>query len=105
MLTRTGGESVKGGYYWRRDTWRVEAVEGANGVLPGGTERRYLRIPVLLMIPAALVLSIGFVMFLPLIGFAVLAEWLFSRARRVLRRPTGVGAAAVIPDASTPRRG
>jgi hypothetical protein len=105
MLTHRGGEGVKGGYYWCRGTWRVEAVEGAHGVLPGGADRRYLPIPVLLMIPGALVLSIGFVLFLPLIGFAVLAEWLFSQVRLAVRRPVSREEAAPAPDAPTTRRG
>ena len=105
MFRHRGGESVKGGYYWCRGSWRVEAVEGAAGMLPGDATREYVRVPVLLMIPFALVLSVAFVLFLPLIGFGVLAEWLFSQARATWRRQEGSRAAAPVGDTPTSRRG
>lgn len=102
MIRQRGGDAVKGGFYWNRSSWKVEVVKGAAGVLPGDHEARYLRVPVLLMIPLALVLSVLFVLFLPLIGFAVLGETLFVHARKSVARSLG-RTVAVRP--STIRRG
>ena len=84
MFKYTGGETVKGGYFWCRSTWRLEVVEGQSGVLPGGAGDAYVRVPVLVMIPLALLLSVPFVLFLPLIGFYVLGERFFTEVRKTL---------------------
>jgi hypothetical protein len=66
-----GGANVKGGFYW--DTARREfvTVEGKNGMLPGGPTQKYVKVPGLLFVPLALVLGALFVVFLPLIGLAM----------------------------------
>lgn len=89
MARLTGGDTVKGGFFWSPTRWRLEVVQ-ATGVLPGDASTTYVQIPVLLMIPLALAMSVAFVIFLPLIGFAVLAEsgWAWARVAvpRALRR-------------------
>jgi hypothetical protein len=72
MFTYTGGDRVKGGFYWNRGTWHLENVEGKTGALPGNGETRYIWIPTLLMLVLAPVMGGLFVVFLPFIGFALL---------------------------------
>jgi hypothetical protein len=72
MFTYTGGDTVKGGFYWNRGTWHLENVEGKSGTLPGGGEARYVWVPTLLMLLLAPVMGGLFVVFLPFIGFALL---------------------------------
>ena len=94
MLKHTGGETVKGGFYWSARRRRLEVVPAATGLLPGDATTTYMRIPVLLMIPLALAMSLVFVIFLPLIGFAVVLESIYKNARvavpRFLRRAVPV---------------
>jgi hypothetical protein len=86
MFRHTAGETVKGGFYWSQKGWRLETVQGPSGVLPGEPGTKYARVPVLVMIPLALAMGGGFVLFLPLIGFGVMAEWLFVKARAAVRQ-------------------
>jgi hypothetical protein len=86
MARYTGGETVNGGFFWSPTRWRLEVVQAATGILPGDTTTSYVRIPVLLMIPLALAMSVAFVIFLPLIGFAVLAESGWRHARVAVPR-------------------
>jgi hypothetical protein len=67
-----GGNQTKGGFYLKKDEWEIVTVEGKNGVLPGGGECEYLRVPGVLIVPLAVTLGGAFVIFLPFIGFAML---------------------------------
>ena len=78
MTRYTGGTKVAGGYYLNLRTWDFQAVDGTEGVLPGADV--FVHLPALLVLPAALVLSFVFVVFLPAIGFALLA---YAAARKV----------------------
>ncbi|HXZ87930.1 MAG TPA: hypothetical protein VEF07_05130 [Candidatus Binataceae bacterium] len=72
MISYKGGNPAKDGFYWKKGEWEIVTVEGANGKLPGGTECEYIKVPGLLFVPAAIALSVPFVIFLPFIGFAML---------------------------------
>jgi hypothetical protein len=67
-----GGAIVKGGFYWNTAGREFVTVDGKEGPLPGDPTQRYVKVPTLLFIPLALVLGGLFVIFLPLIGFAML---------------------------------
>ena len=56
---------VGGGYYFNTTSWTLHAVDGERGELPGASGTRWVRLPTLLMIASALVLSLAFVLFLP----------------------------------------
>jgi hypothetical protein len=86
MLKHKGGETVKGGFFWSPERRHLEVVPGAAGVLPGEAGATYVRIPVLLMIPLGLAMSVAFVIFLPLIGFAVVLESVYKNARVAVPR-------------------
>ncbi len=64
---------VDGGYYWNTASWSLHAVDGAQGVLPGAEGTKWLKLPLPAMVVAALVVSIAFLIFLPFIGFALVA--------------------------------
>jgi hypothetical protein len=82
MKTYTGGEIVKGGYYFNLREWRLDVVEGRRGTLP--EHARYVRVPALLMLALAPIMGLLFVMFLPFIGLAVLIDhvgrWMYKLA-------------------------
>ncbi len=83
-MKRTGGSEAKGGFYWKQGEWEIVTVEGKQGTLPGSNAARYIRIPGLLLLPLALVVSIGYVIFLPVVGFAMLIQALFVKLSRAL---------------------
>ena len=74
MKRYNGGTNAVGGYYWNTRTWKIATIEDEQGVLDGGPEDRFLRVPLPLMVPLALILSFLFVVFLPFIGLAMLGH-------------------------------
>jgi hypothetical protein len=80
MARHQGGEVVKGGFYWNQAQWLVENVEGKFGMLPGGEDARYVRVPTVMMFLLAPLMGALFVIFLPFIGFALLIGMLAARA-------------------------
>lgn len=71
----TAGATVKGGFYLNRDAWDLIAVNGKEGVLPGDEGQRYIKLPVWAVLAIAPAAGGLFVVFLPLIGFALVALW------------------------------
>lgn len=95
MRTFRGGQTVKGGYFLNLRDWKLEVVEGGAGMLPGDGGVRYYRVPTLAMVALAPTMGLAFVVLLPFIGLAVIAEqsgrqfgrlW---RARRATAKPEG----------------
>src|SRR5208282_5410249 len=72
MFNYKGGNRTKGGFYLKKGEWEIVTLEGKNGMLPGGNECEYLRVPGILFVPLAVTLGGAFVIFLPFIGFAML---------------------------------
>ena len=72
IVAHRGGEAVKAGFYWHAEDWEVVPVPGKGGALPGTAADRYVRLPALGMVLLAPVMGGLFVMFLPLIGIALL---------------------------------
>ena len=71
MTTSIGGTAVHSGYYWNLGKWEVIPVEKDGGKLPGGSGDRFLRIPVIAVLLLLPLLGGLFVVFLPVIGFAL----------------------------------
>jgi hypothetical protein len=69
--TYTAGTPVKGGFYLNREDWTMFVAPAEGGVLPGEPGARYAAFPTLVMLVAAPVLSLAFVVFLPFIGIAL----------------------------------
>jgi len=84
MLTYRGGTKAKGGLYWKAAEWELVTMDG-EGMLPGEAECKYLRVPVLLFLPAALVLGAAYVVFLPFIGFAMLFATIGRKVAAMMR--------------------
>lgn len=88
MKRYEGGAIVPPGLYWSPGRWEIKAVSGRGGVLEGDTSARYVRVPELLL---PLVLLLGavagglYIVFLPLIGFALLLGFSGLRAWQVFR--------------------
>jgi hypothetical protein len=84
-----GGDTVKAGFYWRTQRWEIVPVEGEGAVLPGDGGERYYRIPTLGMLVAAPLMGALFVVFLPFIGFAIVARQLWQLPVFVKKPATG----------------
>ncbi len=89
MKENKGGSKVPAGFYFNKKNWEIVTVSGKRGgVLPGPAETEYLKIPAVAMLAAAPVLGAAFVIFLPLIGFALFAGAAFQKATRPVAPPT-----------------
>jgi hypothetical protein len=79
MTSYVGGMKVGGGYYWNPRTWELHAVGEAGGTLPGSERAHFARIPFPLLFVVVPILGALFLMFLPVIGFALLAQGIVKR--------------------------
>jgi hypothetical protein len=70
MASFKGGTQVKAGYYWNPKAWSVEVIPPEGGRLPAAAAS-YLKLPFPLLFLVVPVLGALFLMFLPLIGFAL----------------------------------
>ena len=71
MAKYTGGMSVAGGYYWNPRSWEVEVVPTEGGKLKGAANAGYVKLPFPVLFVVVPLLGALFLMFLPLIGFAM----------------------------------
>lgn len=79
MTTYTGTQQVDPGLYMNLRKFAITSVEQREA-LPGAVTDTYYHVPMLLMLAAAPVLGLAFVIFLPFIGFAMVAYLLGSKA-------------------------
>lgn len=100
MKTEIGGTKVTKGFYWGVKTWDIQVIENGGGTLPGGPERRYLRIPVIAMLLLGPIMGALFAMFLPFIGLAMVAD---HAARALGRRASRAFARKPEADAKAKR--
>jgi len=83
-----GGTKVPAGVYFNKANWEIVTVSGKKGgVLPGDAKADYLRVPAIAMLAGAPILGAAFVVFLPVIGFALLATAAFNKAFRPAAAP------------------
>ena len=88
MKENKGGSKVPAGFYFHKQSWEIVTVSGKRGgVLPGVVKTEYLQIPAVAMLAAAPVLGAAFVIFLPLIGFALFAGAAFKKAGKPVVTP------------------
>ncbi len=71
MAKHTGGMQVAGGYYWNPRKWEVEVVASEGGRLKGAADARYVKLPFPVLFVVIPLLGALFLMFLPLVGFAL----------------------------------
>jgi hypothetical protein len=91
---RRGGEAVKFGFYWNVAEWKAQIVPAAGGTLDGEEGTRFLRLPLLVVLVVAPLMGAAFAMFLPFIGFAMLAMFLVGRLKAPETRMTPPAAEA-----------
>ncbi|HEY7509952.1 MAG TPA: hypothetical protein VIG50_06840 [Vicinamibacteria bacterium] len=87
MTRWTGGSKVPAGFYWRKSAWEMVTLSGEGGVLPGGRDERYFKVPVLAMLALAPAMGAALVMFLPLMGFMMAGREIVRKARTAAGRP------------------
>ena len=105
LKTRNGGTKAPGGLYWHFGNWEIKALDGKEVTLPGSSEERYLRIPTVALLLLGPVMGLAFAMFLPFIGFALLATQIVRKAAHafVKHAPEADTATATGPKVSMKR--
>ena len=84
-MAYTGGTKVGSGFYWSMKAWDMAMVPAGGGLLPGGDDRSYTRIPTFLFLLMAPMMGALYVVFLPFVGFAMVLGY---AARGVKRAAT-----------------
>lgn len=72
-MAHNGGSKVNFGFYWSMQAWDMAMIPAEGGLLPGGSDRSYMRIPTVLFLLMAPMMGALYVVFLPFAGFALLA--------------------------------
>ena len=80
MARHIGGSPAESGYYWSPRNWSITPIPRPGGFLPGGPGDRYLKVPTLAALMLMPILGGLFVVFLPVIGFVLVA---YALARKV----------------------
>ncbi|HEX4826159.1 MAG TPA: hypothetical protein VFV19_17805 [Candidatus Polarisedimenticolaceae bacterium] len=90
MSTKRAGDAVKAGFYFNFRTWEIHLHKTSGDALPGSPDERYTRIPAVALLLLGPVMGFFFVIFLPLIGFALVAREIGRRALALLGRKAEV---------------
>ena len=97
MAKYTGGMQVGGGYYWNARSWEVEVVSDDGGTLKGGAQARYVKVPFPALFLIVPLLGALFLMFLPMIGFALFAYAIAKKVTGGVKQGATYLAATVQP--------
>ena len=79
LTAYTGNQEVESGLYLNVRTFGVTNLE-KSGPLPGTADDRFRRVPMLVMLAAAPLIGLAYVVFLPLIGFVAVGYLLGGKA-------------------------
>jgi len=85
MLKRTGGTNVRTGFYWNLGKWEMATVPRQGGLLPGGADDQYIKIPMLALLVLAPMMGGLYVMFLPFVGFVLVFAYAGRKGGAALR--------------------
>lgn len=88
MLKRfrfAGGEQVKAGFYWNLREWEANIIPREGGVLAAKDDARYVRVPLPVLLFIAPLMGAAYAMFLPFIGFAMVAMYLAGLVKALFR--------------------
>lgn len=88
MKTYTANQNVEAGLYLNLKKFAITSLD-ADGPLPGTADDTYRRVPMLLMLAVAPLLGLVFVIFLPFIGFAMVAHLLGTKAVQFVQDAVG----------------
>jgi hypothetical protein len=97
MAKYTGGMQVQGGYYWNPRSWEVEVVPSEGGRLKAAHDAKYVKVPFPLLFVIVPLLGALFLMFLPLIGFALFAYAIAKKVTGGVKQSATELAATVQP--------
>ena len=97
MAKYTGGMQVGGGYYWNPGKWEVEVVSNEGGKLKGAEGAKYVKVPFPVLFLIVPTLGALFLMFLPMIGFALVAYAMAKKLAGVFTQGATELAATVQP--------
>ena len=84
-----GSDQVKMGFYWNPSRWDIVPIAKGGGVLPGNDDVSYIRIPLILVMLLGPLVGAAYVIFLPLIGFALLFAFAGRKLLGVVHRAIG----------------
>jgi hypothetical protein len=101
MATHTGNSKVHGGYYLSTSSFGIEVIGEAGGTLPGPATRKYVAVPFPALFLVVPVVGLAFLMFLPLIGFGLLAQALYYKVTGHVAEGASALAATMVPDQAT----
>jgi hypothetical protein len=97
MAKYTGGMQVGGGYYWNPGKWEVEVVPSEGGRLKAAQGTSYVKLPFPLLFVVVPLLGALFLIFLPLIGFALFGYAIVKKVTGMTKRGATELAATVAP--------
>jgi hypothetical protein len=96
MTKYTGGMKVNGGYYWNPRSWSVEVIPTEGGRLPA-EGAAYVKLPFPLLFVVVPLLGAMFLVFLPFIGFGMVAYAIVKRLTGGVKATAADLAATVSP--------
>jgi hypothetical protein len=99
MAHYTNGQQVGGGYYWNARNWEVEVVSDDGGSLKGGD---YVKVPFPVLFVIVPLLGALFLMFMPMIGFALFAYAVTRKVASAFTRGATELASTVQPGSFAP---
>ena len=79
-----GGQKVSPGHYWNLSTGELAMIRSEGEALPGMPARRFLRTPPFVVVFLGPLVGSLYVLVLPFLGFAILAEALVVQMGRLL---------------------
>ncbi|MBI3989720.1 MAG: hypothetical protein HY347_08885 [candidate division NC10 bacterium] len=89
MARYHGNDRVKVGFYWNPSQWEIITIPKGGGVLPGGDDLRYVRLPLPLVMLLGPLMGALYVVFLPFIGFAMVFGFAGRKLLLLARRTVG----------------
>jgi hypothetical protein len=97
MTKLSAGTKAGRGYYFNTKTWTLHPVSVEGETLPGASNEKYLRIPLLLAFVVAPLMGAAFLMFLPFIGFYLAFHAAFRSVAKLFRHSATEIAATMSP--------
>jgi hypothetical protein len=101
MATFNGNGSVPGGYYLSMKNFNVEVIGDEGGTLPGDASMKYVGLPFPALFLVVPVVGLAFLMFLPAIGFYLVAKATVMKLTGHVAEGATSLAATVAPDMAT----
>lgn len=82
MTVYHGGQAVVDGVYLNQSTWELESVAAGGGILPGGEEAQYIKLPLPVVIAGGPLLGLAYIVLLPILFWLAFAYFLVGTGAR-----------------------